>query len=180
MGALGALAAGALLVAAVLSPPRDWSVISSLALGLVLLWLFVVRPCARIRDDGIELVNPLRNVDLTWPAIQEVRSRWALELVVRGRRYTAWGVPADPGRPRHGRRVRAFGSDAVASGSVPPARHAKVDAQTAAAEIEALIAADRRRTDRSTPGVARQSWDVLSVALLVSATAFFVYAVFVA
>ena len=65
-------------------------------LALVLVWLFVVRPCAVIHAEGIRLVNPLRVVDVTWPAITEVRSRWALELVVEGRRYTAWGFPPIP------------------------------------------------------------------------------------
>lgn len=171
----------ALLVPALVSPPRDWSVIASLVLGIVLLWLFVVRPCVKIHDEGILLVNPLRVVDLTWPAIQEVRSRWALELVAMGRRYTAWGVPADPGRPRHGRAVLTLGANKVAAGAEPAVpKRPKVEAQTVAAEVEARMAADRRRAHATTPKVAEQSWHLLSLGLLVSAIAFFVIAVFLA
>ena len=83
VGVLGGLAGLALLVPALLTEPRSWTLISTVVLALVLLWLFVVRPCAVIHAEGIRLVNPLRVVDVTWPAITEVRSRWALELVAR-------------------------------------------------------------------------------------------------
>jgi hypothetical protein len=187
IGAVGALAGLALLTPALLASPRDWAIVASLVLGLVLLWLFVVRPCARIHADGIQLVNPLRVVDLTWPAIQEVRSKWALELVASGRRYTAWGVPADVGRPRHGRGALTLGTNKAASGAFPVGeKRPKVEARAVAAEIEARIAADRHGgngghgRDGRPRKIAKQSWDVLAVGLLIGATAFFVIAVFVA
>ncbi len=108
-GAVGAAAGLALLVPGVLASPRNWVLISSLVLALVLVWLFVVRPAAVIHEEGIRLVNPMRVVDLTWPAIAEVRSRWALELFADGSRYTAWGIPSDPKRPRYGREILKIG-----------------------------------------------------------------------
>ena len=96
VGVIGLIAGAALIVPALLTSPRSWTLISAVTLALVLLWLFVVRPCAVIYDDGIRLVNPLRNVEITWPTITEVRSRWALELVAGGKKYTAWGSPPTP------------------------------------------------------------------------------------
>ena len=184
VGAVGGLAGVALLVPALTTPDPDWVVVASIVLALVLLWLFVVRPCAQLSPDGIRLVNPLRVVELTWPAIEEVRSRWALELLSAGRRYTAWGVPADPGRPQHGRSTLAPASNAVEPGAVRPAEHrSKAEAQTVAAEIERRIAADRlrprERTSSVGPPARVQSWDGFAVALLVGAAAFFVVAVLV-
>lgn len=183
IGAFGTVAGLALLVPALAAPDRDWLTISTIVLALVLLGLFVVRPCAQLRHDGIRLVNPLRVVDLAWPAIEEVRSRWALELVSAGRRYTAWGVPADPGRPRHGRSTVA---PSRSTGRRPeaqsPGLQGKVEAQTVAEEIERRIAADRRRpagTRRLPAPDDVQSWDVAAVALLVGATAFFLAALLV-
>jgi hypothetical protein len=183
VGAVGAVAGVALLVPALLTEPRSWTLVSSVTLALVLLWLFVVRPAAVIHDEGIRLVNPMRVVDLTWPTITEVRSKWALELVAEGRKYTAWGVPADPGRPKYGRSLLTVPANRMAkAGSVTasagrpaeePAKKAKVEAQAVAAEVEARIEADRRRKGDPTPRIAHQSWDPVSVGLLAAALAFF-------
>ena len=189
VGAVAAVAGLALLVPALLTTPRSWGLVASVTLALVLLWLFVVRPAAVIDDEGIRLVNPLRVVDLTWPTITEVRSRWALELVADGKKYTAWGVPADPGRPKYGRSLLTVPANRMAKvGSVTPSGtepaedrvvRSKVEAQSVAAEVEARIEADRKRKDGKTPRIAHQSWDPLSVGLLLAALAFFVIGVFV-
>jgi len=180
VGVLGGLAGLALLIPALLTAPRSWTLISTVVLALVLIWLFVVRPCAVIHAEGIRLVNPLRVVDVTWPAITEVRSRWALELVVEGTRYTAWGVPADPGRPRHGRGLLTLGANKVrGKGTTETPSTSKVEAQAVAAEVEERIGADRRRKDGRTPRIAHQTWDPVAVGLLLAATAFFVIGTFV-
>ena len=180
VGILGGLAGLALLVPGLLTESRSWTLISTVVLALVLLWLFVARPCAVIHAEGIRLVNPLRVVDVTWPVITEVRSRWALELVVEGRRYTAWGVPADPGRPRHGRGLLTVGANKVrGKGTTEAPATAKVEAQAVAAEVEERIGADRRRKDGRTPRIAHQTWDPVAVGLLLAATAFFVIGTFV-
>lgn len=181
IGVVGAAAALVLLVPGLLGSPRHWGLISAVTLALVLLWLFVVRPCAVIHAEGIRLVNPMRVVDLTWPAITEVRSKWALELLSGGRRFTAWGVPADPKRPRYGRELFSIGANKVMPGRDPAEdpKPSKVEAQTVAAEIEARISADRKRKDGRTPRIAEQSWDPVSVGLLLAALAFFVIGTFV-
>lgn len=189
VGSIAAVAGLALLVPALLTAPRSWALLSSVTLGLVLLWLFVVRPAAVIHDEGIRLVNPLRVVDLTWPTITEVRSKWALELVAEGKKYTAWGVPADPGRPKYGRSLltlptnrTAKASSVTTSGTRPAhesVKRAKVEAQAVAAEVEARIEADRRRKGDPTPRIAHQTWDPVSVGLLAAALAFFVLGFFV-
>ena len=180
VGVIGGLAGLALLVPGLLTQPRSWTLISSVVLALVLLWLFVVRPSVVLHAEGVRIVNPLRVVDVTWPAITEVRSRWALEVVASGRRYTAWGVPADPGRPRHGRGLLTVGANKVrGKGTVEEPARSKVEAQVVATEVEERIRADRKRKDGRTPRIAHQTWDPVSVGLLLAAAAFFVLGTFV-
>jgi hypothetical protein len=180
IGVIAALAGLGLLVPSLLATPRSWALISSDVLGMVLLWLFVVRPSVVIHAEGIRLVNPLRVVELTWPVITEVRSRWALELVAEGRRYTAWGVPADPGRPRYGRGLLTVGANTVrGKGTTEAPARPKVEAQAVAAEVQERMGADRRRKDGRTPRIATQAWDPVSVGLLLAAAAFFVVGTFV-
>lgn len=182
VGVAGALACLVLLVPALLSADRNWTLISSVVLALVLIWVFVVRPCAVLHEEGVRLVNPLRTVDLTWPVIDDIRSRWALELFSNGRKYTAWGIPADPGRPRYGRGIFQVGANRVGLGKqVPSGRppRAKVEAQTVAAEIESRIAVDKRRKDGKTPRIASRVWEPVPVGLLTAAIAFWVIGTFV-
>jgi hypothetical protein len=183
VGIVGLVCGLALLVPAVLVPPPSWTLISSIVLAFVLLWLFVVRPSAVIHAEGVRLVNPMRVVDVTWPAIEEVRSRWALELYSGGRKFTAWAVPSDPGRPRYGRQALSIGANRVRGTAAPEVdprpRRPKIEAQTVAAEIEARREEDRRRKDGRTPRVATQSWDPVSVGLLLAGLAFFVIGTFV-
>ncbi|KJK10247.1 hypothetical protein UB45_19720 [Terrabacter sp. 28] len=181
VGVIAGLCGFALLVPALLTPPRSWSLVSGVLLVLVLVWLFVVHPCVVVHSEGLRLVNPLRTVELTWPAITEVRSRWSLELFADGARYTAWGVPADPGRPRYGRGMLSLGANQVRGrGTTELPTKSKVQAQLVAAEVERLIAADRKRKDGRTPRIATQAWDPVSVGVLLAAIAFFVIATFVA
>jgi hypothetical protein len=181
VGVVGAVAGLALLVPALLTSPRSWVLISGVVFALVLLWLFVVRPSVVIHAEGIRLVNPMRVVELTWPVITDVRSRWALELTAEGRRYTAWGVPADPGRPRYGRGMLSVGANKVrGKGTKEEPTKSKVEAQAVAAEVEERRAADRRRKDGRTPRIATQVWDPVSVGLLLAAAAFVVIATVVA
>lgn len=180
VGVIGAVAGLGLLVPGLLTEPRSWTLISTVVLALVLLWLFVVRPCVVVHAEGVRIVNPLRVVDVTWPAITEVRSRWALELVADGQRYTAWGVPADPGRPRYGRGMLTVGANKVrGKGTSEEPTKSKVEAQAVAAEVEQRITADRRRKDGRTPRIAHRTWDPVSVGLLLAGLAFFVLGTFV-
>jgi hypothetical protein len=67
--------------------------VPALALVVVGAWALFWRPAVAITPADVELVNVLRSVRVTWPAIQEVETRWALTLVTAGGRYTAWAAP---------------------------------------------------------------------------------------
>jgi hypothetical protein len=181
VGVVGVLIGLALVVPALLAADRNWALVSVTTLGFILLWLFIVRPCAVLHAEGVRIVNPLRTVDITWPMIEEIRSRWALEIVAQGRRYTAWGVPAETRRPR-GRELlrKSVGqrpTDAAVAGD--HGRGTRVVARVIAAEIETLVAEDKQRTQGRTPRIVASSWDRASVGILVTGIVFCLIGFFV-
>lgn len=55
----------------------------------------LVRPSVEVGPAGVTLRNVVRDVDVPWAALAEVRTRYALMLVTTdGRRFTAWAAPA--------------------------------------------------------------------------------------
>jgi hypothetical protein len=67
--------------------------VPALALVVVGAWALFWRPAVGITPVEVELVNILRTVSVTWPAITDVETRWALTLVTADGRYTAWAAP---------------------------------------------------------------------------------------
>ena len=57
-------------------------------------WALFWRPEVAVDDGGVQLVNPLRTVDLPWPAIHAVDTKWALTLDTAYGRFTGWAAPA--------------------------------------------------------------------------------------
>jgi hypothetical protein len=69
-----------------------------LALGAGACWALFWRPAVEVSDGGVRLVNPLRTIDLSWPSIQAVDTKFALTLITAYGRYTAWAAPAPGAR----------------------------------------------------------------------------------
>jgi Bacterial PH domain len=65
-----------------------------LALAGVLAFVLFWAPLVRISPATVEFVNPLRSFTVTWPAIEDIQTRWALTIVAAGRKITAWASPA--------------------------------------------------------------------------------------
>jgi hypothetical protein len=57
-------------------------------------WALFWRPEVVVDDGGVRVVNPFRTIDLAWPAILAVDTKWALTLVTSYGRFTAWAAPA--------------------------------------------------------------------------------------
>ncbi|GEP46749.1 hypothetical protein FVP74_06310 [Microbacterium saccharophilum] len=106
-------------------------------------WLAYWRPCVVTDARGVVLRNLLSDVDIPFDAIEDVDTRYSLQVRADGRVWSAWGAPAPGGasairsgtrRPRAGdleswrdtpRAVREAGSaragDAVTTASGAPA-----------------------------------------------------------
>ncbi|MFN8076638.1 MAG: PH domain-containing protein [Kineosporiaceae bacterium] len=108
-GAYGVLA-GWWLVALVVR--GAWSSLPQVAAGLgaggCLVFALLWRPHVRADAHGVLLANVVRDVAVPWPAVEEVRTRFALTVVSGGRSYAAWAAPARGGsralRPSPARR----------------------------------------------------------------------------
>ena len=56
-------------------------------------WALYGRPAVIISDGGVELRNVLRTVELPWPAIQRIETKYALTLETAYGPYNAWAAP---------------------------------------------------------------------------------------
>ncbi|GAB76784.1 PH domain-containing protein, partial [Austwickia chelonae] len=160
----------------------------------VLGWVVFVRPCVRVGEDGVRIVNILRDIHLPWSCVDGARSSWSLVVESGTVRYSSWAisgtaspgrdallrrtVPAQPGEPAAatswhrtagGGHLLTVEADDVHAGLTPPALGAS------AAAIAALI--ERARLDRDEPGAGgpvdrvTSRWAWPSVVLLLSSLA---------
>ncbi len=65
-----------------------------LALLVATCWAFFWRPSVSVSDAGVRFVNVTRTIDIPWPAIHEVDTRFALTLHTAYGRFAAWAAPA--------------------------------------------------------------------------------------
>lgn len=68
-------------------------------------WALYWRPEVAVSDGGVRLVNVLHTVDVPWPALRGVETKWALTLDTVWGSYRAWAAPA-PGRSAMKRELR--------------------------------------------------------------------------
>lgn len=108
-------------------------------------WAIFWNPRVVVSDGSVRLVNVTRTIDVPWPALVDVETRYALTLVTAYGRYTAWAAPA----PSAGGALR------TAMRSRPPRAAGSHDAVTAVTmgEIAGTASGDaativRRRWDR--------------------------------
>lgn len=67
----------------------------SIVLAATLVYGVLVRPSVEVSPAGVSLRNVVRDVEVPWAALAEVRTRFALTLeTTDGRRFTAWAAPA--------------------------------------------------------------------------------------
>lgn len=69
-----------------------WSGVIVGTSGLIL-W----RPQVRVTETDLTIVNPLREVKVSWAAITEIDTTWAMRVKTADAAFTAWAVIA-PGR----------------------------------------------------------------------------------
>lgn len=105
-----AAAAGVLAVAEA-GPVALLTVWPWLVLVVGIAWAVYWRPEVRVTDAGVRLVNVLRTVDVPWPALRGIETKWALTLDTVWGRYRAWAAPA-PGRSAMRRELREQNSPA--------------------------------------------------------------------
>ncbi|MBB2923878.1 PH domain-containing protein [Cellulomonas cellasea] len=89
------LVCAATVVATVLDDPVEGlRVAAPAALVSLVVWALFGRPAVVVTPAGVELRNVLRTVELPWPTIQLVDTRFALTLRTAYGTYAAWAAPA--------------------------------------------------------------------------------------
>jgi len=73
-----------------------------LAVAIGFAWSLFLRPHVRLAAEGVTLANVLRDVFIPWGLVEEVRTRWNLEVLTADRSYTSWAISTQIARPRSG------------------------------------------------------------------------------
>lgn len=110
-------------------------------------WATFWRPYVAVSDAGVRLVNVTRTIDVPWPALIDVQTKWALTLVTAYGRFRAWSAPA-PGAHGAVRSLASGPRHAAAVDSEGGARPADLT-DTPSGEAAALV---------------RERWDALRAA----------------
>ncbi len=104
--------AAAFVVMALMADPISWSVIGLAVAGAALAWVLIWRPKVTLDADGLQLVNPVRTVDIPWQRVRRVGSRWTLEVETEKGMQRAWAIGSsyrDPSGVDHSADVTGLG-----------------------------------------------------------------------
>lgn len=99
------------------------------------IWATFWLPRIRVGPADVVIVNPLRSIRVSWPAITDVRTRWGLELQTTKGRYPVWAAPRS-GAIGAGRSAR-LAARRVETGAAAPREDAVRDAASAASVVVA-------------------------------------------
>lgn len=157
-----------------------WSLVSGepslVFIGSMLLvaacgWTLFVRPALVITLVGVHVHNPLRRTVVPWDKVDDLATRWNLEVYTGEKRIPVWAIASHIERPRGAGLLGATGlGRKMMADSVPVPKGATV--QTSAASIElareewAEMVADGRPEVVAVGEVSRR-WDALDIAALV-------------
>jgi len=106
-------------------------------------WAIFWNPRVVVADGGVRLVNVTRTIDVPWPSITDVETRYALTLVTAYGRFAAWAAPAPSAAGALRMTMRAR-TRAVGDGEVEAVTMGEI-AGTASGDAATIV---RRRWDR--------------------------------
>jgi hypothetical protein len=95
----GLLAVVGAVVSVAQDPAQGLRALPAFALVAVAVWAVFGRPAVLVSDGGIEVRNVLRTIELPWPSIERIDTKYALTLYTAYGVYAAWAAPA-PSRSR--------------------------------------------------------------------------------
>jgi hypothetical protein len=88
------LAAAGAVTTLVQEPGVGVRYLPAFVLGVVLVWALFDRPAVLVSDGGVEVRNVLRTIELPWPSIERIDTKYALTLYTAYGVYAAWAAPA--------------------------------------------------------------------------------------
>ena len=66
-------------------------------------YLLFLKPYVLLFDEGIKIINPTKEITVTWDLVEEIETKYSMSIQIRGESYYAWAAPAPSGR--HSRRM---------------------------------------------------------------------------
>jgi hypothetical protein len=87
------------IVAARSGPTATLLTLPWVALFMTCCWAIFWRPSVEVSDAGVRMVNVTRTIDVPWPAVVDVETRYALTLDTAYGRFAAWAAPAPGAGP---------------------------------------------------------------------------------
>lgn len=97
LGCIGVLSL--VVVAARSGPTATLLTLPWVALFMTCCWAIFWRPSVEVSDAGIRMVNVTRTIDVPWPAVLDVETRYALTIDTAYGRFAAWAAPAPGAGP---------------------------------------------------------------------------------
>jgi hypothetical protein len=91
---VGTICGGVLVALVIADPTSALRAAPWLLLVAGACWAVFWRPEVVVDDSGVRLVNVTRTIDLPWPSIQAVDTKYALTLITAYGRFTGWAAPA--------------------------------------------------------------------------------------
>jgi len=83
--------------------------------GIIGAYLLFLKPYVLIFDEGIKVVNPAKEIAVSWDLVEEIETKYSMSITIAGIDYYAWAAPA-PGRG-HARRMHK--TDRLPGAQVP-------------------------------------------------------------
>lgn len=92
MAVIGVLALVSVATSDGLGAMFRWA--GAVAIIPVLTWALFWRPSVDVAESGVTVRNITRTIDLPWPSIKLIDTKYALTLTTDAGKYTAWAAPA--------------------------------------------------------------------------------------
>jgi len=89
---LGGIAALAAIVLIVYSGDSGWGFVAAMSLLAGLSVVLLIRPHVRVSIEGVAVHNPFRQTFVPWRLVEDVGSRWNLEVYAGDRTVRAWAI----------------------------------------------------------------------------------------
>lgn len=100
---------------------------------VVLVYLLWIKPKMVLKDEVIEVINPLSTVEIAYRDIQELQTKWALAIIHTRGKTSVWVAPASGKR-----RWIADKSFGWYGSNVPLSRSNEIETETMSESLDSL------------------------------------------
>ena len=63
-------------------------------IGVFVSYLWFLKPYVVIFDEGITIVNPTKEITVSWDLVEEIETKYSMSILVNNKTFYAWAAPA--------------------------------------------------------------------------------------